>query len=170
VRAVDAPDTDGDWRAPVELRPIGVVRCARAEAIDDDWGDVEAVVALDADRFGPDVVAGLDAFSHVEVVFLFHGVDEGGVTLGARHPRGNPDWPQVGILAQRAKNRPNRLGTTTCELLGVDGLELRVRGLDAIDGTPVLDVKPYLAEFAPRTPSRQPAWATALMAGYWHRP
>jgi tRNA (adenine37-N6)-methyltransferase len=56
---------------------------------------------------------------------------------------------------------------TTCELVGVDGLTLRVRGLDAIDGTPVLDVKPYMAEFGPRGTLRQPAWSSELMAGYW---
>jgi tRNA-Thr(GGU) m(6)t(6)A37 methyltransferase TsaA len=163
----------------IEVRPIGVVRSPRSEAIDDDWGAVESVVTLDAARLGragdgaadADLpTAGLDAFSHVEVVFVFHRVDEAAVTLGTRHPRGRTDWPRVGILAQRAKSRPNRIGTTVCELLAVDGLDLTVRGLDAIDGTPVLDVKPYLAEFAPRSPTRQPAWATELMRGYWARP
>jgi tRNA (Thr-GGU) A37 N-methylase len=89
------------------------------------------------------------------------------VTTGARHPRGNRDWPAVGILSQRAKGRPNRIGVTVCELVAVDGLELRVRGLDAVDGSPVLDVKPYMAEFAPRGPVRQPAWSSELMQGYW---
>ena len=60
-----------------------------------------------------------------------------------------------------------RIGVGTCELLGVVGLELTVRGLDAIDGTPVLDIKPYMAEFAPRGPVRQPAWSNQLMSGYW---
>jgi tRNA (adenine37-N6)-methyltransferase len=87
--------------------------------------------------------------------------------LAARRPRGNPDWPEVGIFAQRAKRRPNRIGVSVCELVGVDGLQLAVRGLDAIDGTPVLDIKPYLTEFAPRTPVRQPHWSRQLMAGYW---
>ena len=73
----------------------------------------------------------------------------------------------MGIFAQRAKARPNRIGVTTCALVGVDGLELRVRGLDAVDGTPVLDVKPHVVEFGPRGPVRQPAWMTELMAGYW---
>lgn len=126
------------------MNPIGVVVGGRQEPLDDHWGDVEAEIHLDAVRFGPDV--------------------------GARHPRGRSDWPAVGILAQRTKARPNRLGVTTCELVGVDGLVLRVRGLDAIAGTPVLDVKPYLAEFAPRGPTTQPAWATELMAGYWSTP
>ncbi len=84
-------------------------------------------------------------------------------------PRGNPEWPAVGIFAQRAKNRPNRLGVSTCELVGVDGCTLDVRGLDAIDGTPVLDVKPYLAEFGPRSPVHQPVWSHELMAGYFDR-
>jgi tRNA (adenine37-N6)-methyltransferase len=151
------------------MTAIGFVRGGRVEPTDDDWGDVEAAIELDAERFTPDVVAGLDDFSHVDVVYVFDQVDESRVNLGARHPRGDEAWPVVGILAQRAKARPNRIGVTTCELLGVDDLTVRVRGLDAIDGTPVLDLKPYIVEFAPRTPSRQPAWATALMAGYWKR-
>jgi tRNA-Thr(GGU) m(6)t(6)A37 methyltransferase TsaA len=151
------------------MTAIGLVRGGRVEATDDDWGDVVAAIELDAERFTPDVVAGLDDFSHVDVVYVFDQVDERRINLGARHPRGNEAWPVVGILAQRAKARPNRIGVTTCELLGVDGLTVRVRGLDAIDGTPVLDLKPYFVEFAPRTPSRQPAWSTALMAEYWKR-
>jgi tRNA-Thr(GGU) m(6)t(6)A37 methyltransferase TsaA len=151
----------------IEIEPIGVVRGGRAETVDDDWGGVEAVIELDASRFAPDVLAGLDAFSHVEVVFHFDQVDEAKVNLGARRPRGNPSWPEVGIFAQRAKARPNRLGLTTCELVAVDGLRVHVRGLDAVDGTPVLDLKPYMAEFAPRSPTHQPVWATELMRGYW---
>lgn len=150
------------------MTAIGHVRGGRAEATD-DWGGVEATIELDAQRYSADVVAGLDEFSHVEVAYMFDQVDEARINLGARHPRGNDAWPLVGIFAQRAKARPNRIGVSTCELLGVDGLAVRVRGLDAIDGTPVLDLKPYIAEFAPRTPTRQPEWATALMAEYWTR-
>ncbi len=134
---------------------------------DDDWGSVESVIGVDGDRFGPDALAGLDAFSHVDVIFLFDRFDESDVTLGARHPRGNEAWPRVGIFAQRASSRPNRLGLTTCEVLGVDGLELRVRGLDAIHGTPVLDIKPHMREFQPRTAVIQPPWVSELMAHYW---
>jgi tRNA (Thr-GGU) A37 N-methylase len=79
------------------------------------------------------------------------------------------DWPLVGILAQRAKMRPNRLGVTSCRLVGVEGLTVRVAGLDAIDGTPVLDLKPVMNEFLPRGGITQPAWATELMRGYWRR-
>jgi tRNA (adenine37-N6)-methyltransferase len=150
----------------IELDPIGMVRGGRIEPTDDDWGTVEAVIELDA-RFEPDALAGLDDFSHLEVVYQFHLVDEAGITTGARHPRERSDWPLVGIFAQRGRSRPNRLGVTVCELIGVDGLSVRVRGLDAIDGTPVLDLKPYLREFAPRGVTSQPEWATELMRGYW---
>jgi tRNA (adenine37-N6)-methyltransferase len=151
----------------VALLPVGVVAGGRGEVRDDDWDIERAVIRLDADRFGPEAVAGLDAFSHLEVVFLFDRVDPGRVETGARHPRGNPDWPRVGIFAQRAKDRPNRLGVSRCVLERVDGLDLHVAGLDAVDGTPVLDIKPYMSEFAPRGPIHQPAWSRELMAGYW---
>jgi tRNA (adenine37-N6)-methyltransferase len=157
---------DGTGSA-LTVTPIGVVRGGREQADDDQWGGVEAVIDLDASRFGPDAVTGLEDFSHLEVVYLFHLVDERTVTLGARRPRGNPEWPEVGIFAQRAKARPNRLGVSRCRLLGVDGLRLRIAGLDAIDGTPVLDVKPWMAEFAPREPTRQPQWSRDLMRDYY---
>ena len=136
---------------------------------DDDWGGVEATLEFDAERFEPAVLAGLDDFSHVDVVFIFDQVDEASIHLGARHPRNRTDWPLVGIFAQRARARPNRIGVTTCELMAVNGLEVRVRGLDAVDGTPVLDVKPFMRQFAPRSATHQPAWVDELMAEYWER-
>jgi tRNA (adenine37-N6)-methyltransferase len=148
------------------VRPIGVVRSSRLQPVDDDWGDVTATITL-LPPFDARSLVGLSEFSHVEVLYLFHGVDPASVHTSSRHPRGNPDWPDVGIFAQRAKDRPNRLGLCTCELVDVRGATLEVRALDAIDGTPVLDIKPYMAEFAPRTPVRQPAWARELMAGYF---
>jgi tRNA-Thr(GGU) m(6)t(6)A37 methyltransferase TsaA len=154
--------TEHEWT----VRAIGTVASSRAEAIDDDWGEITATIAL-LPPLDARSVAGLEEFSHVEVVFLFDRVGEGGVCLHARHPRGNPDWPEVGILAQRAKDRPNRIGLCTCELVAVDGASIVVRGLDAIDGTPVLDVKPYMTEFAPRGDVRQPAWSHELMRDYW---
>lgn len=148
---------------------IGWVRCERTKPEDDDWGEVVSTIELDAARFTPDVLAGVADFSHLDIVFLFDQVDDTTVNLSARHPRNREDWPLVGIFAQRAKGRPNRIGVTTCELLAVDGLVLTVRGLDAIDGTPVLDVKPHMIEFQPRSPVRQPAWVAELMAEYWER-
>ncbi|MER7954382.1 SAM-dependent methyltransferase [Streptomyces sp. NPDC096030] len=146
--------------------PIGRVVGGRAEVRDDEWGEVAAVIRLD-ERFGPDALAGLDSFSHVEVVYHFDRVPAEKVQTGARHPRNNTDWPLVGIFAQRGKNRPNRLGVSRCRLVRVDGRDVHVRGLDAVDGTPVLDLKPYMTEFGPRGTVTQPDWATEIMREYY---
>jgi len=151
----------------VVVRPIGVVRSPRRDVEDDDWGDVVSVIALDAAQFAPEVVAGLADFSHLEVLYHFHLVPPAKIETAARHPRNRTEWPKVGIFAQRGKGRPNRLGVSRCRLLSVDGLELTVQALDAVDGTPVLDVKPWMAEFGPIGETRQPAWATELMARYY---
>jgi tRNA (Thr-GGU) A37 N-methylase len=149
------------------LKPIGFVRGGRSEAIDDAWDSVEATIELDAGQFAPDATASLGEFSHIEVVFHFNQVPDDEISKGARRARGRRDWPLVGIFAQRGKGRPNRIGVTVCALLGVEGLSLRVRGLDAIDGTPVLDIKPVMSGFLPRGMVREPGWARELMAGYW---
>ncbi|MFJ7246852.1 SAM-dependent methyltransferase [Kitasatospora sp. NPDC098652] len=149
------------------VRPVAQVVGGREDVRDDGWGGVAAVIRLDAGQFTEEALYGLADFSHLEVVYRFDRVPEEKVETGARHPRGNTDWPLVGIFAQRGKNRPNRLGVSRCELVRVDGLDLHVTGLDAVDGTPVLDIKPYLAEFGPRGGLRQPAWSTELMRAYY---
>ncbi len=131
------------------------------------WDAVVAAIELDASQFTADALAGLDAFSHVEVLYLFDRVDPDEVEKGARHPRENQAWPRVGIFAQRGKNRPNRIGMTVCAIHSVDGLHVHVTGLDAVDGTPVLDIKPWVREFGPRGEVRQPEWMGELMRAYW---
>jgi tRNA-Thr(GGU) m(6)t(6)A37 methyltransferase TsaA len=150
----------------LQVEPVAVVVGGRTEPVDDDWDAVEAIVRLD-ERFGADALAGLEEFSHLEVVYVFDRVDPAAVENGARHPRGNTAWPRVGIFAQRAKDRPNRIGVGVCRLLGVEDHDIRVAGLDAVDGTPVLDIKPVMAELLARGELRQPAWSRELMAGYW---
>ncbi|HEU0013429.1 MAG TPA: SAM-dependent methyltransferase [Longimicrobium sp.] len=150
----------------IAVEPIAYVRGPRASLEDDAWGRVESAIEL-VESFGADCLAGLEEFSHAEILFHFHAGDPGAVERGTRHPRGNPAWPRVGIFAQRAAGRPNRIGATIVEIRGVEGRVLRVAGLDAVDGTPVLDIKPVMAEFLPRTPLRQPAWSRELMRGYW---
>ncbi len=149
------------------LAPIGYVRGGRAEAVDDDWGESRAVIQLDPARFAPEALARLEDFSHVEVIFFFDKVADEKIEFGARRPRGRRDWPLVGIFAQRGKNRPNRLGLCTCRIVRVEGLALEVEGLDAIDGTPVLDIKPAMRGFLLREAVREPQWAAEILAGYW---
>ena len=151
----------------ISVTPIGAVRGGRSEPIDDDWDSVEAVIELDAGQFAADATASLGDFSHIEVVFHFDQVPDDEINKGARHPRGRKGWPLVGIFAQRGKGRPNRIGVTVCRLLSVEGLTLRVRGLDAIDGQPVLDIKPVMTGFLSRGDVREPGWARELMDGYW---
>ena len=151
------------------IEPIGFVRGGRSDRRDDGWDREFATITL-TDRFTPEALMGLDAFSHIEVIFRFHTLTDDEVTTDARHPRGNPEWPRVGIFAQRGSKRPNRLAVTVCRLVGVDGRDVHVRGLDAIDGTPVLDIKPVMREFLPRGEVVEPAWVGELMAGYWDGP
>ena len=149
----------------IVCQPIGVVVGGRLEILDDNWGGVSCIIRLDQ-RFGPDCLSGLQDFSHVEVVFFFDRVPEEKIETAARQPRGRKDWPLVGIFAQRGKNRPNRLGVSRARIRRIDGLDLQVEGLDAIEGTPVLDLKPVMREFEPRGGIRQPGWATELMQDY----
>ena len=97
----------------MEVIAIGTVHSSRTEPTDDDWDHETTVIHL-SDEFDESALWGLDTFSHIEVVYAFHRVEADNVEVGARRPRGNPDWPEVGIFAQRGKNRPNRLGVTTC--------------------------------------------------------
>lgn len=149
------------------IQPVGHVVGGREEVRDDEWGLVEARIVLDPARFRPGCLAGLESFSHLEVVYHLHRVEPERVETGARRPRNNPAWPVVGIFAQRGKNRPNCLGVSVCRVLGVDGLAIEVRGLDAVDGTPVLDIKPVMSGFLPRGAFREPAWARDIMQHYW---
>jgi tRNA-Thr(GGU) m(6)t(6)A37 methyltransferase TsaA len=159
---MDSCSSDG-----IELRPIGVVRSPRTNPTDDNWGSVVVGIELDAVRFTPASLVGLETFSHVEVVFYMDQVRPEKVEVGARHPRNRSEWPKVGIFAQRAKDRPNQIGVSRCEIVTVDELSVTVRGLDAIDGTPVLDMKPYMHEFGPRGDVSQPAWVSELMSQYY---
>ena len=148
------------------MAAIGEVVGGRIEAEDDAWGTSRAAIQL-APGFSAEALAGLERFSHAEIVFVFDQLPESQITTAARRPRGNPDWPLVGIFAQRGRNRPNRIGVSVCRIVAVAGTRLEVEGLDAIAGTPVLDIKPVLNGFLPRGEVREPDWAAAIMADYW---
>jgi len=150
-----------------EIEAVGRVHGGRSKPEDDDWGASRVSIVLDPDRFGPEALLGLDQFSHAEIVFIFDRVDPDQITFDARHPRERQDWPKVGIFAQRGKNRPGRIGVSVCRVLGVGGLTLFVEGLDAIDGTPVLDIKPVMSGFQPRGDIVEPEWAKEIMTTYW---
>jgi tRNA (Thr-GGU) A37 N-methylase len=149
------------------MRPVGVVRGGRSDPIDDGWDRVSCQIVLDPAQFSAEATAGLADFSHIEVIYSFNRVPDNEVQKGARYPRGRKDWPKVGIFAQGGKGRPNCVGVTACTVLSVDGLKISVQGLDAFDGTPVLDIKPVMTRFLPRGPIREPDWAQESMKQYW---
>jgi len=151
----------------IQMTPIGRVEGGRDAPEDDDWGESRARIVLNPERFGDEALTGLDTFSHAEIVYVFDKVTDDQIVTGARHPRGNKAWPRIGVFAQRGKNRPNRIGVTVCEIVAVRGRVLEVKGLDAIDGTPVLDIKPVMSGFAPRGAIREPDWAREIMKAYW---
>jgi tRNA (Thr-GGU) A37 N-methylase len=152
---------------PLQVVPIGHVVNDVHEVSDDYWGGVSSIIRLDAERFPPSTVQGLGEFSHLLVTFHFHLIDPAQVHLGARSPRDNPGWPATGTFVHRNMKRPNRLGVSFPRLLSIDGLDLHVQDLDAVDGTPVIDVAPFFREFGPQGPTHQPAWPTEMLLDYW---
>ncbi|MGH9019586.1 MAG: TrmO family methyltransferase domain-containing protein [Acidimicrobiales bacterium] len=148
------------------VRAVAYIRNDRAEAVDDHWDDVVSTVEL-ASGVPDDALRGLDEFSHAEVVFLADWADDVPPGAWSRRPRGNPDWPEVGVFAQRNKDRPNRILLTTVAIELVTPRSFRARGLDGIDGTPVLDIKPVFSWSAPRGDLRVPAWSEELGEQYF---
>ena len=106
------------------------------------WEEVVSELILDANL--EEATEGLEQFSHIIVVFWMHKVPpERGIPTKI-HPRGRQDLPLVGLLATRAPYRPNPVGVSVVKLLERRGNVLKVKGLDAINGTPIIDIKPYL--------------------------
>jgi tRNA-Thr(GGU) m(6)t(6)A37 methyltransferase TsaA len=151
----------------VTFMPIGHVRGGRKEATKDGWGNNRSRIELDGARFKPDALLGIEELSHIEVIFYFHVHADEPTEAGARHPRDRLDWPKVGIFAQRGRMRPNRIGLSTCRVAKVEGISIEVEGLDAVDGTPVLDIKPVWKGNEPRGEIREPRWAQEIMSKYW---
>lgn len=153
-----------------EVVPVAHVVGGRVEPTDDYWGGTRSIIRIDDDRLTSEAVKGLDAFSHLEVVFRFHLTDPADLHLGARRPRDNPDWPEVGTFGHRNMRRLNWLGVSRCRLVYVDGLDLHVEDLDAVDGTPVLDIKPWFAVMGPRGEVREPDWPSVMLTDYYATP
>jgi len=144
---------------------IGVISNEVKEPVDEGWGHVVSEVVLDETL--ADGLEGIEAFSHVLVLYWMHRAAEAEPVRMRRRPQGREDMPEVGIFAQRARHRPNPIGVTAVELLRRDKNRLVVRGLDAINGTPVVDVKPYVPKFDSIGSPRVPAWMNQLMQRYF---
>jgi tRNA-Thr(GGU) m(6)t(6)A37 methyltransferase TsaA len=150
----------------ITCTPIGTVRCPVTQMSQGNWGEVVSEIHLE-----PQYAAGLEGlgeFSHAIVVFWLDQMkpfDPAKQLL--RKPRGRDDLDAVGVFAQRTKYRPNPIGVTAVEIVGVKGNIVSVRGLDALDGTPVLDLKPYIPEFDRIGEPRMPEWVRHFIEGYF---
>jgi len=149
----------------IKLRSIATVRNSRAQPIDDHWGSIITEIEL-ADDIPTEAFDNITDFSHLEIIYYLDKEAQKDILFSGR-PRGTPAYPSMGILAQRKKDRPNTIGLTTVELIAHTGRIIKVKYLDAIDGTPVLDIKPVFREFQPQTAIRQPSWVEDLMHQYW---
>lgn len=150
----------------IACTPIGIVKCPVTEMSQGNWAAIESEIHLE-----PQLAAGLrglEGFSHVVVVFYLHqaiGFDPARQLL--RRPRGMETMHEVGVFAQRTKYRPNPIGVSSVELKSIKDNVLVVRGLDALDGTPVLDLKPYMPIFDRIADARTPDWVGRVMEGYF---
>ena len=149
----------------MNIELIGVVKSPVKDPIDENWAQVIAEIQL-IDVLAPGLT-GIEQFSHLVVVFFMHRYSFTPAADLVRRPQERVDMPEVGIFAQRAKHRPNPIGITAVELIERRGSALVVKGLDAIDGTPVLDIKPYVPAFDSRPTAVVPRWIERLMENYF---
>ena len=148
------------------IEPIAYVKNSRSAPDDDYWGDLISEIII-SDKIAEQIIKGIEEFSHLEIIFYFHLADLAKIEISSSHPRENAKFPKVGIFAQRKKARPNLLGTTIVKLIKAEKNKLTVEVLDAVNGTPVIDIKPVIKEFLNKEKTVQPEWATDLMKNYW---
>jgi tRNA-Thr(GGU) m(6)t(6)A37 methyltransferase TsaA len=146
------------------IKPVGFVINDRIDPVDDNWSSVESIIQL-AEELPEECLDGIDEFSHLEVIYHFNKSTK--TFMGSEHPRDNTNYPKVGIFAQRKKDRPNHIGATIVNLVSRAGRKLIVKNLDAINGTPIIDIKPVFKEYLPEGDVKQPKWSTDLMKNYW---
>jgi len=142
------------------LKAIGIVRneVRRKPEAGYNWQGIVSEIVVDSSL--TEALDGLDEFSHIIVLYWMHQVARSGKLATKVHPRGKPELPLVGCFATRSPNRPNPIGKATVKLLERHGNILKVKGLDAIDGTPVIDIKPYIPEYDSVADARVPPWVT----------
>jgi tRNA-Thr(GGU) m(6)t(6)A37 methyltransferase TsaA len=142
----------------VEIKPIGVVMNGEYDVARQDWSRVRSEVRFRDDSLA-EALLGLDGYSHVIVIGWLDRIPEELRERRQAYPAGDSRLPLQGALALRGGARPNPLSMTVCRLLGIEGNVLRLEGLDLVDGTPVIDIKPYIAYYDAVSKAKLPKWA-----------
>lgn len=148
----------------MECITIGKVESPIKEPVDVNWGNVISEIVLDQE-YAPGLL-GLEQFSHLIVLTVLHMAEYKPEKHLRRRPQDREDMPLLGIFAQRARHRPNRIGVTSVEIIEVNERRVKVRALDAVDGTPVIDIKPYVPVYD-RKDATIPEWMDKMMKDYF---
>ena len=144
----------------LSLKVIGVVRGGVKQRPEPGWEGTVSEIVVDSHL--TEALDGLEEFSHIIVIYWMHKASALGKVATKVHPRGRRELPLVGFFAARTPYRLNPVGATTVRLLERRGNILKVEGLDAIDGTPVIDIKPYIPGYDSVTEAKVPSWVTRL--------
>ena len=147
------------------FKVVATVNNVRPNIEDDFWENIVSEITLEKD-IPTEAIKNIGQFSHLEIIFYFHLIDQYNFT-NCGYPRGNSKYPEMGIFAQRKKERINQLGLSTVELIEVRERTLVVKYLDAVDGSPVIDIKPVFKQFLPKSKLIQPDWVSEITENYW---
>ena len=139
------------------LKAIGIVSNGIKQPVRHGWSQVTSEIVIDSAL--TEALEGLEEFSHLIVLYWMHRLPPRELSLKV-HPMGKPELPLVGRFASRSPSRPNPVGQSTVRLLERRGNILKVKGLDAIDGTPVIDIKPYLPGYDSASDAKAPPWTS----------
>lgn len=147
------------------FKPIGFVKSNIKDKIDHNWGEVISEIVVNEEL--QDGLKGLEDFSHIIIVYHLNEAKFIKEKHLVRRPQGRDDMPNVGIFSQRAKDRPNTIGVTSVKLLSINQNIIKIQGLDAIDKTPILDIKPYYPNYDLKQNATVPDWVDILMKNYF---
>jgi tRNA-Thr(GGU) m(6)t(6)A37 methyltransferase TsaA len=144
----------------VKLNFIGYVKNGISKQPEAGWDKVISKIIIEKKFI--DALDGIEGFSHIHVLYWVDRLPRGKRPLKIR-PRHREDMPLLGVFATRSAYRPNPIGLTAVKLLKREGQVLRVKGLDAFDGTPIIDIKPYIPHSDAILNARNPKWSQKLL-------
>lgn len=144
----------------ITLKPIGRVRNSIRHFKREGWESVVSEIVLDPQY--SEALDGIEDYSHILVLFWISRLQAAQRKIKKIHPKSRPDLPLVGIFATRTQYRPNPIGLTLVKLISRKKNVLKVKGLDALQGTPIIDIKPISPKREFLRKYRIPKWYDKL--------